>query len=129
MTENTVQIQVQSQMTGDIQKLQFIGKLVYGQTHYVKEELKKQFNEVAGYILDMTKLEMIDSTGFGVIINLAKQLREIDAKMVIVVNDAIIKEYFHMAKFHMLFPIVENEAKAFEVIKDNQSFEGLTADY
>lgn len=130
MIENSVvHIQIHSQMVVDVQKVSFTGKLVYGQTHYAKDELKRNVKKANGYILDMTKLDMIDSTGFGVIINLAKQVREYNAKLVIIVNNAAIKEYFHMAKFHLLFPIVESEGAAFEIMKDNRNFEGLASDY
>lgn len=129
MNHNTVHIQLQFQMIEDIQELHFIGKLVYGQTQHAKDELKTHLQKVNGYILNMSKLEMIDSTGFGVIINLAKQVRDFGAKMAIVVTDPAIKEYFHMAKFHMLFPIVDDVTKAVAIIHDGSTFEKLVSDY
>lgn len=128
MTSNA-QIQVQFQMVENHQQVHFIGKLIYGHTQLAKDALKANLQKTNGYMLNMTKLEMIDSTGFGVMINLAKQVREYGAKLVIIVSDPAIKEYFHMAKFHLLFPIVDNEAKAVDILKDARSFEGLVADY
>lgn len=93
-------------------RISFKGNLVYGQTEELKRTLIEKLEKKDGYIIDTTNVNDIDSTGFGVFVNTAKKVNS--KKIAIIVNDEFIRELFEIAKFSMLFPIVQNleEAKA-----------------
>ncbi len=110
---------IQHTKEGDIQIIDISGKLTYGTTNYAKEAIKKNLDITAdGYIIDMSGLEYIDSTGFGVLINIAKTIAEIDRKMAIIVTDSFVYDLFKISKFHLVFPIVKTKAEGLQVLRD-----------
>lgn len=95
------------------------GKLVYGNTNTVKNRLKELVGQATGYVIDLSHLQFIDSTGFGVLINFAK-LVGIE-KIAIVVQDDMIQELFTISKLNQLFPITPTVEEAERLL--NQGFQ------
>lgn len=102
---------------GNYLKISFKGNLVYGQTEAVKKVISEKLEKKDGYIIDTTNVTDIDSTGFGVLVNTAKKLKS--KKIAIVVNDELIRELFEIAKFSMLFPIVETIDEAKTILSED----------
>ncbi|OEF96261.1 STAS domain-containing protein [Desulfuribacillus alkaliarsenatis] len=95
------------------------GKLTYGTTQEAKVRLKNLFdNSADGYIIDMADVEYIDSTGFGLLINFAKQIASIDRKMALIVTNDFIYDLFKISKFHLVFPVVKTKEEGFKVLKE-----------
>ncbi|WLR52741.1 STAS domain-containing protein [Bacillus tianshenii] len=127
--EDQNEVRVNIERMQQYEKIAFSGKLIYGNTSTVKAKLQADIGEAEGYILNMEKVMFIDSTGFGVLINLAKHLKERTNKIVLVISNDELAEYFTMAKFHLLFPIVHNDQEAFDKLQNDESFQKLLQDY
>lgn len=117
---------VRTQRVKDLQKIIFEGKLIYGQTEIVKKQVLEMLEHTAGYLFDLRQLETIDSTGFGVLINIGKKLKQQNQDMVIIVEDGFVKELLFIAKFNLIFPIAGNDEEAYEMLQqDHPSLLGL----
>ena len=119
--EGTSSVAVTTAMMNNYQKIMFSGKLIYGSTQAVKQQLQDELVDAKGYIFDMTKLEYIDSTGLGILMNLAKHSYVKGKKIAIIVIDKFLREIFEIAKFQLVFPIVDNEKRALEVIENGEN--------
>ncbi|MBN6188985.1 STAS domain-containing protein [Aneurinibacillus sp. BA2021] len=113
---NDTTVHITAGMAGPFQKLSLTGKLLYGQIDTAKALLLEQIIPAPGYIFDTRGMEAIDSTGFGLFITIAKQIQKTPNSVVIIVEDNSLREYFTIAKFDLIFPLVDNEAKAIEVL-------------
>lgn len=104
-----------------LQVISIKGKLTYGTTQHTKDTIKSIFDSTAeGFIVDLSDVSNIDSTGFGVLINFAKKIAEIDRRMAIIVTNAFIFDLFKISKFHLVFPIVRTKEEAVKVLKEAQ---------
>lgn len=100
-------------------KLSFSGMLVYEHTKLANELLMNVPKGKEGYLIELTNLEKIDSTGFGVLINFASDLK--DKKFAIIVNNDVIERLLKIAKFDMVFSIVKNEQEGITVLENDQA--------
>lgn len=107
----------------------FAGKLIYHNTQGSKKRLQEQLEKAEGYIFDMSQLTRIDSTGFGVLINIAKQIGVDQNLIAIVISNSFIDDLFKIAKFNQLFPIVKNREEAIAVLKEGHSPNMALRDY
>ncbi|MGD8192693.1 STAS domain-containing protein [Brevibacillus ginsengisoli] len=110
---------VRTQKVRDYQKVVFIGKLVYGQTESAKKQAYELLEDASGYIFDIRQLDSIDSTGFGVLINIGKKINQLNRSMAIIVENGWIKELLHIAKFQLIFPIAHAEEEALAFLQKN----------
>lgn len=115
------EFQVVAQSVGRYQKLTLSGKLIYGQTNEAKEKIIQTVTDADGYIFDVSNLTMIDSTGFGVLITVAKQVEKQNCSIAVIVKSGMIRELFLIAKFDLIFSIVENEAEALQMLSGGTS--------
>ncbi|MEC1179755.1 STAS domain-containing protein [Metasolibacillus meyeri] len=98
----------------------FTGSLEYGLIEEIKKQLQSQsFQTELGFILDMSRVKNIDSTGFGMIVNFAKKASTQSKKIVIIVVDPFVRKLFTISQCDKIFPIVENETAALQVIQGN----------
>ncbi|HJV44212.1 MAG TPA: STAS domain-containing protein [Bacillota bacterium] len=118
---NQEDVNLHSQMVQNYLKIVVEGKMIYANSHDVKKYIFGNLKEFQGYIFDMTRLRQIDSTGFGVLINVAKRLNEKQRKMVIIIQDPYMKELFFIAKFHFILSIVATEVEAIEALHQDRS--------
>ncbi|ARK25380.1 anti-anti-sigma factor [Sporosarcina sp. P37] len=108
--------------------LGFSGHLQYGSM----EELKKRLQSIlqkedSSFILDMSKVQNIDSTGFGLIVNFAKKVSLKKEKIVIIIVDDFVRKLFSISQCDRIFPIVDSEAAAFKMLQHHVETE-LTVD-
>ncbi|ANE46306.1 hypothetical protein SY83_08480 [Paenibacillus swuensis] len=106
-----------SKLTEDIQWIQAAGKLTYGNSEAAKEMLSRLVEARPGYVLDLSKLTLIDSTGFGVLIHFNKRYCVNGSRMAIVVNDELLRELFLIAKLDLLFTLCESPEEAQAVLR------------
>ncbi|WP_028552203.1 STAS domain-containing protein [Paenibacillus sp. UNC451MF] len=81
------------------------GKLTYGHDSKAKEWLNRVLKPAEGYIIDLTGLTLIDSTGLGVLLHFKKTYCTEGRRMAVIVQDELMKELITIAKLHMLMPI------------------------
>ncbi|OEH84677.1 hypothetical protein BHU72_09135 [Desulfuribacillus stibiiarsenatis] len=110
--------EVFAEVEQNIQIVHIKGKLNYGTTQTVKDSMAKLFTTADGYIIDLSNVENIDSTGFGVLINFAKRIAEIERKMAIVVTNDFIYDLFKISKFDLVFPLVKSKADGIKILKE-----------
>lgn len=115
---NEISIQIKTEMTGEFQKIMFIGKLLYGQTKKAKALILEHITQAPGYIFDTRNMEAIDSTGFGLLITITKQIQTAPGSVVIIVESASLLEYFTIVKFDLIFPLVATELQAVALLKN-----------
>lgn len=111
-----VQVKVLARRMDAYLKLDIQGSLVYQSVNDVKQEIAEVLDDAEGYLLDLTALQQIDSTGFGVIINTAKRLKA-GRVMIIIINDEYIRDLFSITKLDRLFSIVESVEEALKLLK------------
>ncbi len=99
-------------------RIRLSGRLVYENTQAAKEGLR-QFvvDGGVGYILNLSAVTKIDSTGFGVLINFAKEAAKEKAKVAMVVAPGFMRELFTISKFHCIFPIVGSDEEAVAILE------------
>ena len=103
----------------NIQVIKISGKFIYGTTKYAKDTIKESFDDsVNGYLFDMSEIEYIDSTGFGVLINFAKTIAELERKMAILVTDSFIFDLFKISKLDLVFPVVKSKEDGYKILND-----------
>lgn len=107
-----------SELIENYQVIHIEGKLIYGNTQAAKKELVENIRSCNGYILNLDKLEYIDSTGLGAIMNFAKTITKDNKKMILVIQDTFIKEILSISKFDMIFYIVPTMERALKDFKE-----------
>lgn len=109
---------ISTEILDDVVRITFEGALVYEIIESVKAKLERVPHHAKEYIFEMKDVVHIDSTGFGVIVNLAKRLIKNDTKIVFVVEDEIIKELFNISQLNKVFPIVGSINEVEKVMKE-----------
>ena len=94
------------------------GSLEYGIIETAKAKLQNLSLQAGqGYIIDLQKVENIDSTGFGMIVNFAKKVAVQGKKIVIIVVDEFVRNLFAISQCDKVFPIVKSEEEARNIMK------------
>lgn len=107
------------QSKNDYLVIAFSGDLEYGKIEEMKKELQAHmFDLDADYVIDMQRVTNVDSTGFGMIVNFAKKVSVREKKIAIIVADEFIRKLFAISQCDKVFPIVENESEAYEILKN-----------
>lgn len=117
--KNEVRVVVQS--VKQYQKITLSGKLIYGKTNEAKEKIIQMLSNAEGYIFDVSDLDMIDSTGLGMLVTIVKQIKKQMCPIAVIVKPGIIRELFMIAKFDLIFSITESEEEALRILSDEGS--------
>ncbi|AXH98234.1 anti-sigma factor antagonist [Sporosarcina sp. PTS2304] len=116
MEQKTATLQVVEKETYVV--LEFSGYLQYTLIEELKKRLQTtRFKEGHSFILDMSNVQNIDSTGFGMIVNFAKKVSLKNEKIAIIVVDAFVRKLFAISQCDKVFPIVDNETAALQIIQ------------
>lgn len=110
------EFEIHSEAVQGYQKVTFSGTLIYGHTDLVKEKIMSLLDKGNDCLLDLRKLSLIDSIGFGVLINIAKKITESRRRMVIILNNESIYKLFSVVRFQHIVPIVATEQDALKVL-------------
>jgi anti-anti-sigma factor len=122
MKDWTTTLDIEATSTAMYEKISFKGKLVYSTQQIARQKLhnilEKTTNEM--FLLDVSELSFVDSTGLAIFIHFLK--REFDKKkkfaFVCSHNEAI-KKLFTIAKFHKLFLFAKTEQEAVQWLMGN----------
>ncbi|MDV6378198.1 STAS domain-containing protein [Sporosarcina sp. GW1-11] len=110
--------------------LEFSGYLQYTLIEEMKKRLHSTpFKEGRSFILDMSKVQNIDSTGFGMIVNFAKKVSLKNEKIAIIIVDDFVRKLFSISQCDKIFPIVNNEEAALQIIQQPVETELSINDY
>jgi len=115
MTEENIR-RVNSSFTEEIQVLSLKGRITYDFIDGYKIELKGIIEDAGGYIIDLTKVEQIDSTGLGLLVNVAKNFIFNKNKMVILNKDDWINELFNVSKLNQVFNVCSTMEEALKTV-------------
>lgn len=97
----------------DYHIISLTGSLEYGIIETAKAKLQNLVLQTGqGYVIDLQKVENIDSTGFGMIVNFAKKVAVQGKKIVIIVVDDFVRNLFAISQCDKVFPIVKSEEEA-----------------
>lgn len=123
-------VEIQAEIIQGFQRIVFSGELVYGQTEKIREEIFSLLIECDGYILDLQNVTTIDSTGFGILVSIAKKLKgQNQNRMVVVINKPPILQLFKITKLTLIFPVVETKEEAVALLsKDLDAQSELSID-
>jgi len=90
------------------QIFEFKGNLTYSNSNEIKQLLLRQFQpNKSKYILDLSNINSVDSTGMGIILSFSKIVED-NKSIVLVIKDDFIQELFMIAKLDQLFQIVKS---------------------
>lgn len=121
MIENN-SVEIRSEILHGFQRIMFSGELVYGQTEKIREEIFSLLVDCDGYILDLQNVKTIDSTGFGILVSIAKKLKNQNRnRMVVVINKPSILQLFKITKLTLIFPVVETKEEAVKLLSEGLS--------
>ncbi len=109
---------VKSSLKGDIQIFSLNGRLTYDYISDLKTEIADSIVEAKGYVLDLSTVQQIDSTGMGMIVNIAKYITK-DSELVIVNSDEFLQELFEVSKLNTIFNIQKSLADALNCFSEN----------
>jgi len=115
LDKKDVQVKVFANKIDHYLKLNIEGGLIYQSITEVKKEITEVFEDAEGYLLDLTALKQIDSTGFGVIVNTAKRIKT-GRVMIIIIKDDYIRDLFRITKLDRLFSIVESVEEGLKML-------------
>lgn len=116
MEQKTASVQITEKQAHTA--VEFSGHLQYGLIEDMKKQLQSaKFKSGSHFVLDMSKVKNIDSTGFGMIVNFAKKVSSATQKIVIIVVDDFVRKLFAISQCDKIFPIVRSEQEAIAVIK------------
>jgi anti-anti-sigma factor len=107
---STIELEITS--LEQYEKILLKGKLVYSTQQLARQKLEMALAEMKGdiVIIDVNELLFVDSTGLALLIHFLKKEVAKNKKVIFVVSyNKAIEKLLMIAKFHKLFPIVENE--------------------
>ena len=118
-SENTAeQVTVQPAVSGEYVVLTLGGRMVYENADSYAKALETKIQNKGCYIFDVDKLERLDSTGFGVLITMAKKIALLEGQVGFSVSNEFTRELFDIAKFDYVFPIAAKPEEVWLMIKD-----------
>ncbi|ADM68384.1 hypothetical protein GMA19_00535 [Paenibacillus polymyxa E681] len=94
-----------------IQIFRLTGTVGYGNVQQAKTVLREQQIKARYYVFDLLELAWIDSTGLGMLISFAKEVRTDRPNVAIVVGGEL-RELLEMAKLDLVFPLYSAAAEA-----------------
>ena len=106
-----------SAASGQYEVLSLNGKMVYETADLFAKALEKKIQKNTCYIIDVDNLERLDSTGFGVLITVAKKVAAMEGQVGFSVSNEFLKELFEIAKFDYVFPIAAKPEEAWQMIQ------------
>lgn len=109
---------VTSRMSNGIQVISISGQMTYDFVPKIKDQIQTLIIDANGYIVDLTKVEKIDSVGLGLLVNTAKKIISNQNKVVIVNTDKFTQELFEISKLDAIFEITESIAEAEKLLKE-----------
>ncbi|UOE92511.1 STAS domain-containing protein [Alkalihalobacillus sp. LMS39] len=86
------------------------GQLVYDSVESIRQTFTSITEKADHYILSISEVTTIDSTGIGALVTFAKTFGENNSA--IVCNNPKITKLLHIARLELLFPIVESVEEA-----------------
>jgi len=107
-----VPIHYHSRPVGAYLYILLTGKLTYGYESRAKEGLRRAVKPAKGYMIDLSGLTLIDSTGLGVLVHFVKTYCKDCRGVVVIVQDELMRELLAIAKLELLMPICENVQEA-----------------
>lgn len=110
-------IEVSAHTNSEVQIITLKGILVYQNVQMVKEKINEIFFKAENYILDLTETAKIDSTGFGLIINIYKRIPE-TGELMAVVADPFIRELFSITKIDRIIKVLSSVEEGLKIIKE-----------
>jgi anti-anti-sigma factor len=99
--------------------LKFDGEIIFENSNQLKEKAKKLLakkQEVDSLIIDLSKVDYIDSSGVGVILSLFKFMREKDGSLAVSEPNEKIKRVFDVTKLAEIIPVYVNLEEAMKNI-------------
>lgn len=99
----------------DITIVEVEGQLIVGNRQELKQRVMDEYDAGARKVLvDFTRTGYIDSSGLGVLVSLAKRLREDGGELRLANLNDDLRTLFELTKLDTLFPISDNRERALE---------------
>lgn len=105
----------------DVHVLRFIGNIRYTLTPSIDSYLERIFNESkpAGFVIDLTETDSIDSTNLGLLARLAKRMQTLDTRRITIVSNRIdINSVLNSMALDEIFDIVEDTCLETDVAQE-----------
>lgn len=109
---------VKQRMVDEVQIISLSGRMTYDDIGLYKKQIEDIIQPAQGYIVDLKNVQQIDSTGLGLLINVARNFIQNKEKVVIVNEDELIQELFEVSKLDKVFAICKTLAEAQIKVRD-----------
>jgi len=99
----------------DVTIVEVDGQLIVGNRQELKQRVMDEFESGARKVLvDFTRTGYIDSSGLGVLVSLAKRLREDGGELRLANLNDDLRTLFELTKLDTLFPISDSRERALQ---------------
>jgi len=100
---------------GDVVVIEVVGQLIVGNRQELKQKVLDEAEAGARKILvDFAKAGYIDSSGLGVLVSLAKRMRELGGDLRLANLNDDLQTLFELTKLDSLFQIADTRERALE---------------
>ena len=101
-------------------KIAFSGEITLDNSLIFKEEIKNYLTDKGVYflIIDLDKVEFIDSSGLGMLISFFKEINEKKGQLVYIGIHDYVAKLIDLVQLGQVFIIKKNEKEALEVLKE-----------
>lgn len=105
-------VSVQEEDAGRPLVIRIAGEIDLSNAALVAQKIKEVEGSSANVLLDLEKLQFMDSTGLGVVVNLGKRVKERGGELAIVIAKPSIRKLFSITAFDKRFRIFDSAADA-----------------
>ena len=116
MSDNKNQ-KVTTNLHGKVQVIVLSGRVTYDYMSEYKSAIKSIIQDAEGYVMDLINVTQIDSTGLGLIVNIAKNVITNKKRMVLYTQDELIFELLSISKLDKVFHITSSLEDAVEAAR------------
>lgn len=101
---------VEKRRVGDFTLLSVEGVIKLGESaHFFAQTLERVLGEGTGHVLiDLAKINYIDSTGIGELVGYLGRFRDLDRKLILINPSERIRRLLHVAQLDSLFPTYDS---------------------
>jgi len=101
-------MKMQFEKRGDVGVLRIEGRLDAGNASKLKSQFSEYLNETSKFVLDMSQLQTVDSTGLGAIVACLKYASQAGGDLRIAVLQSKPKMVFELTRAYRLFDIYDS---------------------
>ncbi|MGM0609208.1 MAG: STAS domain-containing protein [Candidatus Muiribacteriota bacterium] len=107
---------IKENLNDNIIYIELAGKLIYDKEEEVNLTFEEVLTQNKHLLLDLSKLNYVNSSGLGIFINLLKNMRKLNKKFIIINPAEEVKMLFDITSLDKMFEIVKTKEEAKDLV-------------